>query len=339
MTTKDAVVEHLRANGASSGAEIASTLGVSRQAINRWLRELVDDGVVRKTGETRGARYHLLGSDDDTPSASRYERTLKVRSLEEDRVFVEVDIVLGLSSKLQQNAISIFRYAFTEVLNNAIEHSESESCTLSVTLSAYTAEFSIRDYGVGIFARLQEHFALRDEYDALRELLKGKRTVAPTAHSGEGLFFTSRVGDEVSICSHAIALRFLNARNDLETGEIPWLRGTEVGFSISRRTRRRLQDVFDRFAPEEYDYVFSKSEVRVKLYQHDYVSRSEGRRLVSGLEEFNHVVLDFSAVTSIQQGFADEVFRVFQSAHPATRIEVQKANPAIQQMIRHVLDR
>lgn len=339
MTTKDAVVEHLRASGASSGADIASSLGVSRQAINRWLRELVDEGVVRKVGETKGARYHLLGPHEEALAPSRYERTLTLRGLEEDRVFAEADIVLALSSKLQQNAFSIIRYAFTEVLNNAIEHSQSETCALSVTLSAYTAEFSIRDYGVGIFARLQEHFALRDEYDALRELLKGKRTVAPEAHSGEGLFFTSRIGDRVSIRSHAIGLRFLNDRNDLETGEIPRLQGTEVAFSISRRTKRRLQDVFDRFAPEEYDYTFSKSEVRVKLYQREYVSRSEGRRLVSGLEEFRRVVLDFSAVTSIQQGFADEAFRVFQTAHPSTRLEVQKANPAIQQMIHHVLDR
>ena len=99
-------------------------------------------------------------------------------------MFAETNIVLALSSKLQQNAFSIIRYAFTEVLNNAIEHWQSETSVLSVTLSGYTAEFSIR--------------------------------------------------------SHAIALRFLNDRNDLETGEIPWLHGTEVAFSISRRTKRRL---------------------------------------------------------------------------------------------------
>ena len=105
----------------------------------------------------------------------------------------------------------------------------------------------------------------------------------------------SVAGDKVSIHYHGIGLRFLNARNGLEKGEIPWLRSNGVGFSISRRTRRRLQDVFDRFAPEEYDYAFSKSEVRVKLYQGDYVSPSEGHRLVSGLEEFRYVVPDLLA--------------------------------------------
>lgn len=315
---------------------MAAALGISRQAINRWLRELVTERLVSKVGETRGARYHLTDPGQEAVRPTSYSRSFALSGLEEDRVFQEVGLVLNLESKVQPNAFSIIRYAFTEVLNNAIEHSDSETCQIEVVLSDYTAEFSIRDFGVGIFRRIQEHFGLRDEHDALRELLKGKRTVAPEAHSGEGLFFTSRAGDFVSIRSHQIFLSFLNERDDVETGEISSLRGTEVGFSISRRTKRRLQDLFDRFAPEEYDYVFDKSVVRVRLYQREYASRSEARRLVSGLEVFKRVVLDFSGVTSIRQGFADEIFRVFVTARPETMLEVQNANPAILQLIRHV---
>jgi anti-sigma regulatory factor (Ser/Thr protein kinase) len=336
VAVKDAAIDYLRTQGPCSGAEIASALGVSRQAVNRWLRMLVEERVVYKVGETRGARYHLLGDDAEAVRPARYERTLELAELTEDTVFGEIGIVLNLASKVQENAFAIVRYAFTEVLNNAIEHSGSETCRIEVTLSEYAIEFSIHDFGVGIFARIRDHFGLRDEYDALRELLKGKRTVSPERHSGEGLFFTSRIGDFVSIRSHAISLSFLNDRDDLETGEIPWMEGTEVVFSISRRTRKRLQDVFDRYAPEEYDYVFARSEVRVRLYQHEYVSRSEGRRLVAGLESFRRVILDFSGVKSIQQGFADEIFRVFRSTHPETRLDVQDANAAILQMILHV---
>jgi anti-sigma regulatory factor (Ser/Thr protein kinase) len=330
------VITYIREHGPSSGAEIAASLGISRQAVNRWLRELVTEGAVHKVGETRGARYHLVGADAEPMRPFAYTRSFVLSGLEEDKVFQEASLVLNLDSRVNANTLPILRYAFTEVLNNAIEHSDSETCDVSVTLSDYTVEFSVRDYGIGIFARIQEHFGLRDEYDALRELLKGKRTVAPEAHSGEGLFFTSRVGDTVSIRSHAISLSFLNDRDDVETGEISSLKGTEVMFRISRRSKRRLQDVFDRFAPEEFDYTFGESLVRVHLYQREYVSRSEGRRLVSGLESFRRVVLDFSGVQSIQQGFADEIFRVFPAAHPDTSLEVQNANPAILQLIRHV---
>ena len=93
-------------------------------------RELVHEGVVRKIGEARGARYHLLGPHEETPTPSHYEGTLTLCGLEEDRVFAETNIVLALSSKLQQNAFSIIRYAFTEVLNNAIEHWQSETSAL-----------------------------------------------------------------------------------------------------------------------------------------------------------------------------------------------------------------
>ena len=336
VSTKDAVIAHLRRNGPSSGAEIASAIGISRQAVNRWLRALVEERAVRKVGETRGARYHLLGAQEDAVRPKKYERTLNLTGLSEDRVFEEVSIVLSLVSNMQDNALAVLRYAFTEVLNNAIEHSGSDTCHVNVELADYSVGFSIRDFGIGIFSRIQDYFGLTDEYDALRELLKGKRTVSPEAHSGEGLFFTSRVGDTVTIHSHGIALSFLNNRGDMETGEIPWLEGTEVMFSISRRTKKRLQDVFDEYAPETFDYSFSRSEVRVKLYQREYVSRSEGRRLVAGLESFRHVVLDFSGVTSIQQGFADEIFRVFRKAHPQTELQAHAANRAILQMIRHV---
>ena len=66
------------------------------------------------------------------------------------------------------------------------------------------------------------------------------------------------------------------------------------------------------------------------------VSRSQGRRLVMGLERFERVNFDFSGVEAIQQGFADEVFRVWKAAHPGIEISVSGAEPAVQQMLRHV---
>lgn len=336
MSTKREIVDYIRRYGPASGAHIAGALGVSRQAVNRHMRNLVEAGQLYKEGETRGARYHVAEPDDGAARPTQYDRHHRLDGLAEDAVFREVDIVLNLSSTVQPAAYQIIRYAFTEILNNAIDHSRSDRCRVTVSVAAYSVTFVIRDYGVGVFARIREYYDLDTEYSALQELLKGKRTVAPDRHSGEGLFFTSRIGDSVEIRSHSISIAFLNEEKDLATGEIPWMDGTEVTFSISRRTRKRLQDVFDRYAPEEYDYSFQRSEIRVKLYQQDYVSRSEGRRLVSGLDSFRHVILDFAGVTAIRQGFADEVFRVFRNQYPNTLVEVVNANPAVARMIRHV---
>jgi anti-sigma regulatory factor (Ser/Thr protein kinase) len=256
--------------------------------------------------------------------------------MEEDRVFDEIGISLNLQSELSEQGYEIVRYAFTEILNNAIDHSGSTRGELVFDLQAYDLHFSISDFGVGIFQNIADSCHLPDEYAALGHLLKGKQTTMPERHSGEGLFFTSKIGDEVSIRSHALTLSFLNSRKDLITGEIPRLKGTDVSFTIKKQTKKSLQKLFEHYAPEKYEYIFSRTKVQVKLYQRTYMSRSEGRRLVSGLHEFREIIFDFRGVASIGQAFSDEVFRLFPLRHPDIRIEIAHANPAIIQMLKHV---
>jgi hypothetical protein len=108
--------------------------------------------------------------------------------------------------------------------------------------------------------------------------------------------------------------------------------------SISRSSRRKLEAVFAAFAPEEYDFRFERSVVTVRFATRDYVTRSEAKRLVSRLEQFREVTLDFSAVKSIGQGFADEVFRVFAAAHPTVILKRVNVPLPIDAVIRHVID-
>lgn len=66
----------------------------------------------------------------------------------------------------------------------------------------------------------------------------------------------------------------------------------------------------------ESDVLEERTVLCVGVLGRDFVSRSEARRLLSGLDQFREVVLDFRGVPGIGQGFADEVFRVWASAHP-----------------------
>lgn len=52
----------------------------------------------------------------------------------------------------------------------------------------------------------------------------------------------------------------------------------------------------------------------------DFVSRSEARRLLSGLEACREVVVDFRDVDGVGQGFTDEMFRVWANRYPETRL-------------------
>jgi hypothetical protein len=246
---------------------------------------------------------------------------------------------LALKKRLNTPAYDSFSYALTEMLNNAIEHSQSEWCQLLVNLNQYNITFVVRDFGIGLYYSLVSKLGLPDEVTALRELVKGKVTTQKDRHTGEGIFFTSKCADVISFSSHRLLLTFDNLEHDVVVKEIRFKKGTEVKFSIKRNSRRQLRNILQQYAPEEFDYRFQRTRVMVKLYQSTYLSRSEARRLLTGLERFKEVILDFSQVKSLGQSFADEIFRVYQRRHPQVHFKVENAAPAIRMIIDHVVDK
>ena len=66
------------------------------------------------------------------------------------------------------------------------------------------------------------------------------------------------------------------------------------------------------------------------------ISRSQAKRLISRFDRFLEVVIDFSGVDMIGQGFADELFRVFVNAHSNVSIRTFKCNKNVENMIRRV---
>jgi biotin operon repressor/anti-sigma regulatory factor (Ser/Thr protein kinase) len=330
---KRKILVYLSGRKSASGGELRAHLGLSRQALNIHLRRLVEDGQVVRSGATRGARYAMPGR---APAPAVASRRLPIRGLDEGRVWEDLAARLNLQRSLSSNLEVIVRYAFTEMLNNAIEHSESEHCVTRFTLGSGMIAFEIRDSGIGVFHSIASKLHLPDEETALIELLKGRTTTMREAHTGEGIFFTSRAADRFILRSHRIQVEWDRSRDDVFVSTRRMLAGTDVRFAVQRSTRRRLEEVFGEFAPAEYDFQFQRTKVLVKLLERDYVSRSEARRLLANLEKFSEIVLDFRDVGSVGQGFADEVFRVFAGRHPAIKITTENANPVIDAMIRHV---
>jgi hypothetical protein len=179
------------------------------------------------------------------------------------------------------------------------------------------------------------------------ELVKGKLTTDESRHTGEGIFFTSQMFDYFSISS--AKLIFVH---DTESGD-DWLiedeeevtanalikeaMSTVIKMEISADSKRQAREVFDRYAdPEVDDYAFSKTRVPLRLAQYGQdllVSRSQARRVLARFERFREVLLDFSAVESIGQAFADEIFRVYATAHPEMKLTAVNANKRVTQMI------
>lgn len=331
-STRDRLLAYLARRSPATGPELGRHLGITRQALSQQLRPLIASGDVVKSGSTRGARYYAA---DQAPRARSASSTLDLRRADEGRVYDDLAVRLGLENTLRGNVAEIVHYAFTEMLNNAIEHSGADTARLALTLGAGVVSFEIRDRGIGVFKSIVEKHALDDEHAAMVELIKGRTTTMPEAHSGEGIFFTSRAADRFTLRSHRIRLQWDSATGDVYASDERFLEGTLVEFAVRRDARRELTGIFSKFAPEEYDYRFDKTEILVRLLRDRYVSRSEARRLTANLERFRNVTLDFDGVRSVGQGFADEVFRVFPSRHPNTEIRAVNAPPAVDAMLKH----
>lgn len=71
----------------------------------------------------------------------------------------------------------------------------------------------------------------------------------------------------------------------------------------------------------------------------ELISRSQAARVTAQFGSFTTVELDFLAIPTIGQGFADELFRVWPLAHPDTTISVTNASDAVKRMVAHVVGR
>lgn len=310
---------------ARAASEVAVSVGVSRQAAHRHLAALTAEGRLRAEGKGRSVRYRNAGS---LPFTRRYPRAV----IAEDRVWQELSSAYPAIGGLPPDARSIFNYAFTEMLNNAIEHSASKDVDVHFEDVRGGLAFEIVDRGRGVFANLRKQLRLGSEMEALQELSKGKLTTLPKGHTGEGIFFTSKVADQFVLESGTLRWLVDNVRGDVAVGKAN-RRGTLVRFEAAARPRRKLPDVFAEYTD---DLRFAKTRVVIKLFALGtrFVSRSEARRVLHRLENFREVVLDFRGVEEVGQGFADEVFRVWAAAHPETKLSAVNMNDAVASMIR-----
>ena len=332
MSTPESIMSFLQEKGSTGSSALCTHLGISRQALNVHLNRLIDEGRVIRTGATRNTRYSLPGH---FPLPKYYRGEFLTEGLDENQVFQRLALSQNLLHTLRPNAETVFQYVFTEMLNNAIDHSESRKVRVSAVLEARSVKAEIRDNGIGVFSSIAQKLGFPDEHDALLQLVKGKTTTMPEAHSGEGIFFSSKAASILTLRSHRIQVEWNKRLKDVFVSNRRHVKGTHVLIEVRRDSRTKLEDIFNEFAPQEFDYQFSKSRVQVKLSGTKYISRSEARRLVLNLEKFMLIELDFNNVESIGQGFADEVFRVFTTHHPEIVIHAVNASPAVGAMIKH----
>ena len=326
------ILSHVQEHPADIVKFAAEHFGMSRQSVNKHVLALVAQADIIAQGNT-SARIYRLGAGrmadmvfDITPELEEHVIwSQKIRPLLKD---------------LPDNILELWGYSFQEILNNAIEHSEGSQVEIVVQQKDGHTEITIIDDGIGIFRKLRDVYSLDDEKHAALELSKGKLTTDPGSHTGQGIFFSSRMVDTFIIESGRASLFHLpNQVVDfvLEGGKDEE-RGTVIIMKLENNTARTMNSVFDMFElPGDEDHGFVKTLIPVKLAQFDkemMVSRSQARRVLARVHRFKHVGLDFQGVEKIGQPFADEIFRVFCLDHPDITIYSINENDQIKNAIK-----
>lgn len=319
----------VKAGNANFMHDAMEIFGLTRQAIHGHLAALVELGCLSATGNTRGRSY-ILG-----PIRSHIE-IFPLKGLSESKVYYgEFGFMFNdLPAEIEH----ICHYGFTEMLNNAIDHSGGEQAIVSVERDIKNINIAITDDGEGIFKHIARIMGLNDPRESILELSKGKLTTDPDNHSGQGIFFTSRAFDDFYIASGDLFFSHTDGENnDWLLHQEDTTSGTRVNMGIALDSTRTLRSVFDAFTgTEDEDFAFNKTVVPIKLALYEgerLVSRSQGKRILNRVEKFKTVLLDFKGVDSIGQAFADEVFRVFVRQHPEIKLIPVNHNEEIRRMI------
>jgi len=164
---------------------------------------------------------------------------------------------------------------------------------------------TVADDGIGAFESVQKARALSSLVEAAAELTKGKVTSMPSHHTGEGIFFTSKAAARFALAANHLQLVVDAPRDDIAVLEDGFAQGTRVEVRIARPPRRTLQEVFEAYTE---NFVFTKTRTVVKLFGlgRDFVSRSEARRLLHGLDDIGITLRQTEAIDAFERaGGAD----------------------------------
>jgi hypothetical protein len=242
-----------------------------------------------------------------------------------------------LLADLQPNVKNLAYTAFTEMLNNALDHSNGQQVVMGMHVQEGQLQMLVGDDGEGIFRKIAKAADLFDPRLAILELAKGKYTTAPLGHSGMDIFVSSRMMDGFAIDS--FGLRF--DPNDASAQLKPAQAQTVVRMTIALDSQRTGNDVYFKYfessnvGDAEPGEAFHTTEIPVRLAQlsSELVSRSQAKWVMNRATQFKTVILDFEGVVHVGQAFVDEVFRVFATAHPHIRLKTMGMSPEVAKLV------
>ncbi len=321
------VIDDLLAEyGTIANRNVVTATGATRQAVHAQLQSMVQAGQLVRQGAGRGVRYRSVHP--------RRRFRYPLAGLDEDLVWRQVRAEVPELRELPEPADRALHTAVVELVNNAISHSRGRYVEVQFRRAHDRLIVEVFDDGTGIFDHLAHENELADSMEALRQLTKGRLTTKPTEHTGEGLFLLSKIADFFEVESGGLLWMVDNEIDDVGFAPAHVRPGTRVRFEVDVSTTSSLESVF---ADSSEAFELARRRVVVKLFEtgNRFLSRSEAKKLLQGLERFRNVVVDFKGVDAVGQGFVDEMFRVWTSRYPKTRLHPVNMVPPIAFIVEH----
>lgn len=310
---------------------ISETFNINQNTVHTYLNELLEKNIIRRI---KRGQYELV-STENIYTLYRSNGEISSDTYAFNKYFKKY------LKDMPQNIYDIWAYAFSEMMNNVMDHSEAEIVSFLVRQNYLNTEVYISDNGIGIFKKIMDHFEYPSLEEAIAELFKGKLTTDEYNHSGEGIFFSSKAMDTFFIISSG-KLFAINKYDNSDIVDYVEERfgsiGTIVFMGLSNFSQKRLSEVFDEYS--NFDSGFDKTILPLKnIFDTSPVSRSQAKRIVNRLDDFREVILDFEGIEWMGQGFAHQIFVVFAKEHPNVSVVPINMVDSVEKMYNHVKNR
>ena len=149
-STQEEIVSIISKLGKTNTVDILNALAQkrSRQWVSTLLNQLERQGTIARSKIGKNVYYALPDRLDLL--GKRVVKRLVNKDLDEDLVFENLKNESPFISGFNEDIRSILHYAFTEMLNNAIEHSESQKIEVLIEEIDNKIAFEVRDHGIGV---------------------------------------------------------------------------------------------------------------------------------------------------------------------------------------------
>lgn len=322
------ILSQVEKHPANIAAYVCKHFSISRMTATRHLQSLMIQGKIIKSGKTSDTAYYL---------ASNHDQFVRLKLDPDcDEFDIYKKYLLPTLAALPKNQLRLCEYCCTELINNAKDHSQGTHLQLKIQHKTQGLHIEIIDNGIGIFKKIQRFLHLADLQESLLALTKGKLTTDPKHHTGEGIFFSSRMADQFTVEANHVFYLKNNVVDDWTYKKSSIKIGTKITLFFARQCKRDIKKVFEAYTDQD-DMRFEKTEILVelsKLGDEHLISRSQAKRLLTDLDQFSRILLDFRGIETVGQGFVDEIFRVYQNSHPETHIDYCHANDHVVFMIK-----